>query len=170
MEVLGTVNIKTTLTEKSPLLDPHQVFNFFQAKRKRDVYDPTVKYLSKELLTDENFNKDLSSTERAQKALKFITQFEDALNILHTTLSMDEHRDEIFDWIMTEWRQVVTAKDWNTAPLPVVNSNLQRALIDCIVDLSIFPEGRKFFQNMLRLLSKQVSKEAESAAAAEKTA
>jgi len=170
MKTLGTVDIKTTLTENSPLLDPHQVFTFFQAKRKRDIYDPTVKYLSTELLTDENFNKDLSSTERAQKVLKFITQFEDTLNILHTDLSMDLHRDEIFDWIMTDWRQVVTEKEWDSAPLPKVNSNLQRALIDCIVDLSIFPEGRKFFQNMLRLLSKQVNKEAESAKAAEKTA
>jgi len=148
--------VKSTLPEKSPLLQESKVWEFFQAKMKRDRLDPTKKALSTERETEQHFVKELSTTEKAQKALKFITQFESVLNIMHSSLSMNEHRDEIFEWIMRDWsvpKKEATNQD--------VNQNLQRALIDCIVDLSIFPEGRTFFQKMLRHLSKQVEKEAE---------
>jgi ribosomal protein S15P/S13E len=145
--------IKSSLPDDHPFLKEDKVWQFFQRKVLKNLFGE--KYVSDDqFITKEYFVKELASTEKAQKALKFISQFQDVLNIMHTLLSMNEHRDEMLTWIMRDWQNPkteVTDED--------LNQNLQRALIDCIVDLSIFREGRLFFQKMLKHLAKQVSEE-----------
>jgi len=150
--------VKSALSDVSPLLLEDEVYKFFQCKVKRDPYDPEKKILTDEEITLDYWKGELSSTEKAQKALKFISQFESGLNVMHTLLSMNEERDEIFELIMVNWKEKVEKGKLGSI---TVNPNLQRGLIDCIVDLSIFPEGRRFFQKMLGYLSEQVKHEVE---------
>jgi hypothetical protein len=145
--------IKSSLPDDHAFLKDEKVWQFFQRKVVKNIYGD--KFVSDDQrMTRDEFVKELASTEKAQKALKFISQFESVLNIMHTLLSMNEERDEMLTMIIQDWEKPdVPVTDEN------LNENLQRALIDCIVDLSIFPEGRLFFQKMLKHLAKQVQEE-----------